>query len=198
MSLVHSAQRSGSGNPYTEILSEQFLINADGFEVKRTKAHPTRSPFGRWLKLIRVSEIRFFEGTPCWEWVGSKSNGYGQFRIDGRRGAKLSSPHRFTWDFFYGDIPEGYEVDHRCRNRGCASPFHLEAVTVQENRKRRNEAMTHCRKGHEFTPENTLLVKGIRRCRACNRERVKAFLHNNPGYEQRMNFPCRKKKRNAA
>lgn len=172
-----SKGRSGSDNPYTEILGEDYLINADGFEAKRTKAKPTKPPFNRWIKLIQVSESRFYNGSPCWEWTGCKSRttGYGQFKTDARRGAKKSSPHRFAWEFFYSAIPEGYEVDHLCKNRSCVSPFHLEAVTLQENRKRRNEAMTHCKRGHEFTPENTLNSDTKRKCRACNRARVNAF-----------------------
>ena len=185
MPNVHSAYLSGSGNPYTEIISQDYLKNADNFYVKRTKAKPTTPPFNRWIKLIRVSEIRFHDGTPCWEWIGckSKTTGYGQFKTDGRRGAKKSSPHCFAWEYFYGAIPDGYEVDHLCRNRSCASPFHLEAITLQENRKRRGEAITHCKQGHEFNKENTTFRKdGTRTCRACNRIRVAAFLKRNPGY----------------
>lgn len=195
MDTLHSAYHSGSDNPYTTVLSADYLINADGVEVKRTKAQPTKPPFSRWVKLIQVSETRFFNGSPCWEWQGCKSRttGYGQFKTDGRRGAKLSSPHRFAWEFFYGAIPDGYEVDHLCRNRACASPFHLEAVTVQENRKRRNDAITHCKNGHEFNEANTSVRNNRRFCRVCNRERVAAFLKANPGYEKKRQFPCRLK-----
>jgi len=129
MSLPNLPNRSGSSNPYTEIVSEDFLINADGFEVKRTKARPTRLAIIRFLEKITVSETRFFNGTPCWEWQGTKSNGYGQFRDDGRRGSKKSSPHQFSHIYFIGEIPEGMEPDHLCRNRGCGSPFHIEAVS---------------------------------------------------------------------
>lgn len=192
MSALNSTGRSGSGNPYTKVLSQDYLINADGQEVKRTKAQPRRVPFIRWIEKITVSETRFFEGTPCWEWQGCKTRaGYGQFKSDGRRGAKLSSPHRFAWEFFYGTIPDLHEVDHRCRNRGCASPFHIEAVTLQENRRRHAETITHCRSGHELNEENAQIVGTKRKCRICSRRRVKEFYGRNPGYEKRMKFPCR-------
>lgn len=168
--------RSGKNNPYTQILGEDYLINAEGFEAKRTKTHQTKPAFSRWIKFVRVSEIRFYNESPCWEWLGCKqSNGYGQFRIDGRRGAKKSSPHRFAWEFFYEVIPGGYEIDHLCCNRSCVSPFHLEAVTLQENRKRRNESITHCKNDHELNADNAQMVGNLRKCRICNRERVKAF-----------------------
>lgn len=184
-----------SANPYTIRLSESFHINADGHEVKTTKGRELRSPFGRFIEKIIVSEIRFFNGSPCWEWTGckSKTTGYGQFKTDGRRGAKKSSPHRFAWEFFYGAIPDGYEIDHLCRNRICANPLHLEAVTLQENRKRRTGSLTHCKRGHELAGANARIVGNRRFCRICNRERVKAFLSANPGYEQRMQFPCRQR-----
>ncbi len=193
MSDVHSAYLSGSGNPHTEILSENFLRNADGFEVKRTKAKPRRSAIWRFFEKIEISEIRFYNGTPCWEWIGCKSNGYGQFKVDGRRGAKKSSPHQYAYDAFVGEMPEGCEVDHLCRNRGCANPLHLEAVSRAENMIRLSTRRTHCKQGHELTEENTYVSGNKRKCRQCNRNQVAAFLKRNPDYEKRMKFPCRSK-----
>ena len=53
----------------------------------------------------------------------------------------------------------------------CVNPGHIEAVTNQENVRRGAAAVTHCRNGHEFTPENTYLTPrdGYRQCRACSR-----------------------------
>ena len=178
MSSIYSLNKSGKDNPYVKILSAEYLINADGQEVKRTVPRPTRPAIIRFLEKIIVSETRFYNGTPCWEWQGckSKTTGYGQFKIDGRRGSKLSSPHVFSHLYFIGEIPEGKEPDHECENRGCGSPFHLTAVTHKENCQRRSAKLTHCKNNHEFTPENTAIGKrGERRCRACNRDRVKAF-----------------------
>jgi hypothetical protein len=35
---------------------------------------------------------------------------------------------------------------------------------------KKRKSMTHCKYGHEFTPENTYLYNGGRTCRACKRE----------------------------
>ncbi|MDO8389701.1 MAG: HNH endonuclease signature motif containing protein [Actinomycetota bacterium] len=46
--------------------------------------------------------------------------------------------HRFAYAAFVGDIPEGMEIDHTCRDRGCVNPEHLELVTRQVNLSRRD------------------------------------------------------------
>jgi hypothetical protein len=56
----------------------------------------------------------------------------------------------------------------------CCNPEHLEAVTQVENLRRQQMAITHCRRGHEFTPENTYVPPGTskRQCRACMKIRT--------------------------
>lgn len=139
-----------------------------------TKAQNRKIAVLRWLEKIRVSESRFYGDSPCWEWVGCihPVNGYGQFKFNGH----LSNPHRFAYSYFIGTIPAGLEVDHLCRTRHCCNPMHLEAVTVQENRRRRDMHLTECKNGHPFTPSNTYLRNGKTRvCRRCNAIRGQAL-----------------------
>lgn len=127
--------------------------------------------------------------TPCWIWQGQllKPSRYPVF---GRRGLA----HRVSYRHFKGEIPDGKEIDHLCSQRECVNPVHLEAVTHKENTMRgrtltaANAAKTHCVRGHEFTQENTRIIKGgTRECRICARNRSnsssKAHRDRNPSYQ---------------
>lgn len=110
---------------------------------------------------------------PCWLWTGATNAGeerepYGHF-WDGK---EQVYSHRFSYETARGPIPAEYDVDHLCRVRLCVNPEHLEPVTRQENlRRARPPLSTHCRAGHEYTPENTSVrASGRRDCRACRKD----------------------------
>ena len=110
--------------------------------------------------------------TGCWHWIGGRRGNYGEFWFN----RKNVLPHRWSYEYFVGLIPEGLELDHLCRNTSCVNPRHLEPVTRQENVRRsnsftgKNYRKTACLRGHEFTEKNTYIPsKGHRRriCRVC-------------------------------
>ena len=53
-------------------------------------------------------------------------------------GGKLKMLHRIEWEKAYGPIPEGYEVNHKCKNRQCSNVNHLELLTRSEHRAKDN------------------------------------------------------------
>lgn len=103
----------------------------------------------------------------CWRWTGSQcSKGYGRLAVD--RVPRLA--HRWSYEYHRAELGDGVQVDHLCRNSWCVNPWHLEPVSPAENRRRQREAVTHCKRGHEFAPENTYTAPdGTRRCRTCYR-----------------------------
>lgn len=127
--------------------------------------------------------------TGCWFWqAGMTGQGYGVATFRGQTVAA----HRLTYEIFIGPIPPGLELGHLCHiadlgcpggiqcvHRRCVNPMHLEPVTHSESMLRKyrrspshNRRKTHCPKGHEYTPENTLQRGGKhpgRVCRTCHR-----------------------------
>lgn len=115
-----------------------------------------------------------FERQPngCWLWTASTTrDGYPMLSSTAHRTVHV---HRWIYETLVEPIPDGYEVDHLCRTPACVNPAHLEAVTGEENRRRKHEATTHCRRGHPYNAANTRTVGLKRVCRVCARERERA------------------------
>lgn len=82
--------------------------------------------------------------------------------------------HRYAYRLWVGEIPDGMEVHHRCRNPLCVRPDHLEIVTPRRNAEL--ERMRTCREGHDLAdPQNCLWDKlGRRRgCIICHRAKAR-------------------------
>jgi hypothetical protein len=110
----------------------------------------------------------------CIIWVGSKTwGGYGTAKWRDQNTIVATTAHRAAYQAFVGPIPDGLEIDHKCKNRLCINPDHLEAVTHYENVQRSSVAgRTHCKYGHLFDRMNTFIKSnGMKSCRACNARR---------------------------
>lgn len=53
-------------------------------------------------------------------------------------GGRLVMRHRLIWEWYNGPIPEGFEINHLCKNRRCCNPEHLECLTKSEHKSKDN------------------------------------------------------------
>lgn len=129
-----------------------------------------------WLKVDKTGE------GGCWVWTAGKfSSGYGAAVVNGR----TRPAHRVSYELVVGDVPDGLQLDHLCRNRSCVNPAHLEPVTCRTNLLRgetlaaANAAKTHCPQGHPYDDVNTYVSpgRGLRHCRECMRRNRLASYH---------------------
>lgn len=84
--------------------------------------------------------------TGCWLWTAAmSSNGYGS--LNG------ISSHRFVWTQLVGPVPDGMDLDHKCRTRLCCNPEHLEVVTRRTNLRRG--------KGTKLSPAKVMHIRKL-------------------------------------
>ncbi|ARV77163.1 hypothetical protein SKUL_64 [Pseudomonas phage Skulduggery] len=78
--------------------------------------------------------------SPCHLWTGPHSGtgrggGYGRMHLSGQTVAV----HIVVFTHFYGYVPGKKQIDHKCSNRTCCNPAHLQMVTHKQNQRLRDK-----------------------------------------------------------
>lgn len=84
---------------------------------------------------------RSSDRTECWPWLGATDHGYGIWHTLAQ--AIPGAPrwaHRISYEFAFGPIATGLEIDHTCYRIDCVNPSHLRPITVKQNRENRQGA----------------------------------------------------------
>lgn len=145
----------------------------------------------------------------CWLWQGPCFPAPG---IKGDRGyvtvsyrGKPVRLHRKMLEIKLGRaLGTNEKACHSCDTPSCWNPDHLEPGTQKKNirdgqaRGRQQfhpSHYTHCKHGHEYTPENTWMCKkGYRHCRECMREKGRRYWREKPELRERRNLYKRSRK----
>lgn len=138
-------------------------------------------------------------------------NGYQQVNVH-RRAVTV---HPLVLEAFWGPRPEGRQASHFNGDRADNRAKNLRWETPTENNRRKRQhgtqpagdrhpcgRKTHCKRGHEFSIENTLRTARQRHCRTCarlraravrqvpaNRERQAAYMRAKRAAERRARLP---------
>lgn len=88
-------------------------------------------------KVTKYGLIHFIESVinydECWEYIGS-AYWIKNYPII-QRYNKNWIVSRFVWFIYTGRDYRGKEVHHKCKNRCCINPLHLEELTAKKHRK---------------------------------------------------------------
>ena len=90
---------------------------------------------------VEVQDLGFSldgQPSPCHIWTGPDSGdgrggGYGRMSLN----SQTVAVHLVVYTHYFGYIPGKKQVDHKCNQRACCNPAHLELVSHIKNQRLR-------------------------------------------------------------
>lgn len=140
--------------------------------------------------IARTWQDHFLEsvlvGDGCWGWLqGHNPEGYAMWQPSGEFAVQFGTAmrqmaYRVMWELLRGPIPEGLDIDHMCRMKGCINPDHLDPVTRQVNLRRagvldnrQHRPRIFCKYGHKLSETRLTFPNGRSCCGVCRAAWVK-------------------------
>lgn len=129
----------------------------------RIEKHPKLNVWVREDGCIYLPQSRGYP--PHWTFGSRNSKGYLTVSIKGRS----YLVHRLVAEAYFGEIPEGYEIDHISRQRDSNQVWNLRIVTRRENQRNtiKNDRVETLYGVHMYEDE-----KQYRRAREAHRNRT--------------------------
>lgn len=164
------------------------------YEPLPPKPAPDPSSDARWVEDV-LTKIKIAD-SGCWIWQGRTATwGYGVYGYNGHD----RMVHRQLYQIMNRVKLDRWQlIMHTCDCRLCCNPLHLRMGTPADNvldaaekGRHHNARKTHCKRGHEFTPENTELrvtpKSTLRVCKACQelRQSSPEYLEQHREYQRR-------------
>lgn len=100
-----------------------------------------------------ASDITRFHGKTapsgeCIVWQAwCQPKGYGMFALKVDGSWTMALAHRVSYTIEHGDILEGMQVDHVCRNKSCVKPEHLRLTSNKQNHENHGGARADSKSG---------------------------------------------------
>lgn len=89
--------------------------------------------------MILHAKLEIVPTDSCIEWTGAyHKNGYGVLSLNRKLAhelglSRVQFAHRASYVQHHGPIPDGLVVRHKCDNKACFNPAHLEVGTHYDN-----------------------------------------------------------------
>ena len=124
------AKRAANPEKVAAYNAKATTKRAEARERQRAETEEQRLASSPAVSEYIAERVEVVEDGGCWEWQkGLIGTGYGQAKLDG-----LNWPaHRLSYHYIVGRIPNGAQVHHRCANRLCCNPDHLQVTTQHDN-----------------------------------------------------------------